>query len=370
MLYLHGIGHFHPENRIDNQFLLELDIGVDPGWVEERVGIRCRRTVLSLDYIRQTRNRDPRAAAEASRYTNSQTAGQAARMALQRAGVSPEQVGLVIAGGCSPQWLVPAEACTIAAELGITAPAFDVNSACSSFITQLHLLEQMRESLPDFVLAVNPENTTRSIDYNDRRHAVVWGDGSAAAVLSARVPSTCSIHPAELKSDPAQWSRVTIRPGGFFDQDGSAVQAFAVRRMATTFSTMRAAGDLENKHFFFIGHQANLRVLERVCRRANLSTARHLYNVDLFGNCGAAGAPSVISQRWEQFKPGDAVAICVVGAGLTWGGVWLKFGDASSSIDASHIHTRALSRQNEMAFVHSRSLPTLPLAQRRSHASL
>src|ERR1700761_5249763 len=100
MLYLHGIGHFHPENQIDNDFLLGLDIGLDTAWIMERVGIESRRTVLSLDYIRQTRNTDPRAAAEASLYTNAQTGARAARMALQRAGIAPSQVGLIVAGGC------------------------------------------------------------------------------------------------------------------------------------------------------------------------------------------------------------------------------------------------------------------------------
>jgi 3-oxoacyl-[acyl-carrier-protein] synthase III len=323
MLYLHGIGHFHPENEIDNQFLLDLDIGVNAAWVLERVGIRSRRTVLPLHYIRKTRNADPRAATEASLYTNSETGARAARMALQRAGIGPEEVGLVIAGGCSPQWLIPAEACSIAAELGITAPSFDINSACSSFVTQLTVLDRMGDSLPDFVLVVTPENNTRTIDYRDRRHAVLWGDGSAAAVLSSRVPSASTVRCVELKSEPALWNKITIRPGGVFGQDGSAVRSLAVRRLVATLANVRAAGGLEGE--YFIGHQANLRTLEWVCRRMNVGVQRHLYNVDSFGNCGAAGAPSVISQNWNSFKPGDAVAICVVGSGVTWGGLCLQF---------------------------------------------
>ena len=73
MLYLHGMGHFHPENVITNRFLEELEIGTDEAWILERVGIRERRTVLPLDYIRQTKNRDPRAAHEASLYRNAET---------------------------------------------------------------------------------------------------------------------------------------------------------------------------------------------------------------------------------------------------------------------------------------------------------
>jgi 3-oxoacyl-[acyl-carrier-protein] synthase-3 len=118
-MYLHSIGHFHPENVIDNDFLASLDIGVDPDWILKRVGIHTRRTVLPLDYIRYERNRCVGAADEASLYSNSQTAAFAARVALARARLVPEDVGLVVAGGSAPQLGSPAEACTVAAELGI-----------------------------------------------------------------------------------------------------------------------------------------------------------------------------------------------------------------------------------------------------------
>ena len=126
MTYLHGIGHFHPENRIDNAFLESLDIGTDDAWIMERVGIRCRRTVLPLEYIRATRNRAPSEARARSLHSNAQTGAIAARMALQRAGIEASRIGMVIAGGCSPEYTAPAEACRVAAELGIRAPALDV----------------------------------------------------------------------------------------------------------------------------------------------------------------------------------------------------------------------------------------------------
>jgi 3-oxoacyl-[acyl-carrier-protein] synthase-3 len=96
MLYLHGIGHFHPETVITNRFLEELGIGTDEAWILERVGIRERRTVLSLDYIRRTKNCDVRAAHEASIYRNAETAAAAAQMAIERAGLKPGDIGLVL----------------------------------------------------------------------------------------------------------------------------------------------------------------------------------------------------------------------------------------------------------------------------------
>ena len=84
-LYLHGLGHFHPESEITNEFLADLDIGTNDQWIMERVGIRARRTVLPLDYIRETRNVDPGGAVEAAMYTHADTGGRAAEMALERA---------------------------------------------------------------------------------------------------------------------------------------------------------------------------------------------------------------------------------------------------------------------------------------------
>jgi 3-oxoacyl-[acyl-carrier-protein] synthase-3 len=97
-LYVHGLGHAHPDNEIDNRFLESLDIGTDDAWILERVGIRSRRTVLPLDYIRTTRNRDPRAALEAAECSQGDLGARAARMALERAGIAAGDVGLVIGG--------------------------------------------------------------------------------------------------------------------------------------------------------------------------------------------------------------------------------------------------------------------------------
>ncbi|MFA6414276.1 MAG: ketoacyl-ACP synthase III, partial [Syntrophales bacterium] len=140
MLYLHGLGHFHPENVITNKFLEDLDIGTSNDWVLERVGIRERRTSLPLDYIRETKNSDTRAAYEAGIYTNAQTGAAAARQALAQAGIAPGDIGLVISGSSAPDHVTPSEAATVAAELEIEAPCFDINAACATFGVQLSFL--------------------------------------------------------------------------------------------------------------------------------------------------------------------------------------------------------------------------------------
>ncbi len=326
MLYIHGMGHFHPENVIDNQFLEDLNIETNDQWIMERVGIRERRTVLPLDYIRETHNKDPLEANRLCQYTNAQTGAYAARMAMERAQVTPAQVGMVIAGGCLPQYSMPADACLIAAELGIDAIAFDINSACSTFAVQMHMLNQMHaDSLPDYILLVIAENVTRSINYADRKVAVLWGDGAAAILLSKKIPTRVTVTKTTIASNPAEWRKVTIPTAGHFFQDGPSVQKFAIKRTVSTINALREASGLESGHHYFIGHQANKTMLDSICNLAAVPQDKHLFNVDQYGNCGAAGAPSVLSQNWSSMQAGDKITLAVAGAGLTWGGMIINF---------------------------------------------
>ena len=322
-LSLLSLGHFHPESVIDNAFLESLDIGVDSSWIMERVGICGRRSVLPLDYIRDTKNKDPRAAEEAAMFTNAQTGATAARMAMQRAGIQAKDIGMVIAGGCSPRYSIPAEACVIAAELGLECPAFDLSSACSTFAAQMHFLNRMKpDALPDYVLLVSAENTTRKVDYQDRRTAVLWGDGSMAAIVSMRVAGRITVTKTTLDSDPVGWDKVVIPSGGFFHQDGPAVQSFAIRKTLSVIHELCPRNGDHAVPITFIGHQANRMMLETVCRKAEIPASHHLFNVDQYGNCGASGAPTVLSQHWDELPEGD-VCLALVGSGLTWGGMLL-----------------------------------------------
>lgn len=307
-----------------------MDIGVDPGWVEERVGILERRTTLSLEYIRQTRNSDPRAAAEASTIPSTEMARRAVEHALCRATLDPGAIQMVVAGGCCPEMLIPAEASRVAAALGIDAVAFDLAAACASFAAQVHFISQMRpESLPDFILLVSVEAFTHAINYSDRQTAILFGDGATAAIVSPRVACSTRILDSTFHSDPSGHHQITIPAGGHFAQEGHRVQMFAIRK---TVELIDPSLFTDNGHSpgneFFIGHQANLRMLEAVCRRLNVPPSSHLSNVDMFGNCGAAGAPSVLSQNWEALAS-CAVNVAVVGSGLSWGSLRICKGPQS-----------------------------------------
>lgn len=281
-----------------------------------------RRTALDLDYIRKTRNVDPRAATEACTVTATRVAMEAGSLALQRSGLNANDIGLVIAGGCTPELSIPAESSRLSAALGISGLAFDVSSACSSLAAQMFVVDSWKpERIPDFVMLVSIEMFTRAVNYSDRRVAALFGDGASAVIISNKHPSNHQITNIIYGTDPTGWNLIRNPSGGHFVQDGHAVQHFAIRKtleIRNELSRQSAAVD-SNAHLF-IGHQANLRMLESICRLGDIPSLHHRANVDQFGNCGAAGAPSVMSEHWDELE-GKVTYLVVVGAGLAWGGI-------------------------------------------------
>ena len=327
-LALHGLGHFHPGNEITNRFLEELDIGTSDAWIMERVGIHSRRTMLPLDYLRETRNRDPRAALEAAEYSNAEIGRRAALQAVSRAGLSLSDIGMVISGCSATDTSSPAEACNIAKLLGLEVPAFDVGSACTSFFVGLYVLSLMQpEKLPSYVLIVTPEGLTRTVDYSDRAAAVLWGDAATAAVVSTTQPGRARILGAQLCSSPAGADKVVVPRLGHFRQEGRTVQKFAIGKTCSLLRGLQSEFEEPNRKFHFVGHQANLRVLETVCRRSQIPDERHHFNVDWYGNTGAASAASVVSMNWEKWSAHDDIAVVGVGSGLSWSGFLIRFSD-------------------------------------------
>lgn len=328
MIYLHGMGHFHPENIITNHFIAELDIGSDEEWIMERLGIMSRFTSLSLDYIRDTRNRDPRCAWEASLYSRQEMGGKAAAMALDRAGIKPSDIGLVISGTSTPEHTIPAEAALIAAGLAIEAPCFDLNSACSTFLVQLSVLDSMKpEKTPPYILIVNPESYTHVVDYSDRNSAPLFGDGVSAAVVSLSVPSSKVFTRIACDSNPLEWNKVRIPRSGHFTQQGKAVQCFAIRTATQSLKRLQEVNHEDGIPLTFIGHQANFLMLDHVRERCRIPLDKHWYNVVTHGNTGGSSAPSVLSQNWDRLESGHRVAMVVVGSGLTWGEALLTVKD-------------------------------------------
>jgi 3-oxoacyl-[acyl-carrier-protein] synthase-3 len=327
LIYVHGLGHFHPQNVLDNAFFEALDIGTSDEWILERTGIEARRTVLPLDYIRQTYNQDVRAAFEASLYDDIETARRAAAMAIERARISATDIGLILFGSSCSSGTAPAQACLVAESLGLSGvPALDINSACSTFGAQLWWLSTMvQEAFPTFVLMIQADNLTRVVDYRDRSSAVLFGDCTTAAVLSRCVPAPIAARSIKFGTVTTGAKKIAIPRVGHFRQEGRAVQTFAIRKTSELVEAMKADVN-RGVACKFIGHQANLLMLEAVCRSCRIPASNHYFNVTTFGNTGAAGAPAVLSQRWEEWRTGDEILLAIVGAGYTYASAHLSVG--------------------------------------------
>lgn len=324
MTYIHGIGHYHPENIIDNAFLEDLDIDTSHQWIVDRVGILQRRTVLPLDYLKATKNQIILEGKEKALMSQADTAKKAIKMALKKANLTKADIGMVIAGGCAPDYSLPANSAVIAECAGIDALCLDINSACSSFAAHMHMVANMGENAPDYVLLVQAENWTTTIDYSDRTTAVLIGDATVATIVSNKHPSSFKVTDTTLVSDPAGWAKVKTPTSGYFVQEGQAVQKFAIKKTMQTFKMLEEKSQKPLKDHYFISHQANLTMLNSVVDKLAIQKDKHLHNIEYYGNCASAGAPSVLSQNFEQFIPGDLITLVVVGAGLTWGGMVIE----------------------------------------------
>ena len=327
--YIHGMGHYHPQTVLDNDFFDALNIGSDAAWVEERTGIVSRRSVLAPEDILAMKEgrlslQDIR---DAGGIESLASISKQAWQHLKERQPNIENPRLLICGTSVPDYYIPANACTIAKEIGIQATAFDANSACSSFVVDIHLARSLIASGQHESIAIfNPERYSARVDFNDKNSCVLFGDGAACAYISNE-PKEGSLKVLDtvLASDPEGCDHVKIPDEGYFSQNGRAVQKFAISRTievtrATLDRNRLSPDDIQ----YFIGHQANLRMISSAAERLGIPAEKHLYNVDHYGNQGAAGAPAVLSMNWQRFKKGDRIMVAVVGSGLTWGGCLLE----------------------------------------------
>jgi 3-oxoacyl-[acyl-carrier-protein] synthase-3 len=321
------MGHFFPETVLDNAFFDELGIGSSAQWIDERVGIRERRSVLAReDIVRLRRGEATRAqlVAEGRIMTMAEMSRKPWAMALERAQAGGRRVTIdqVIAGTSVPDWDIPANACAIAGALGLECTAFDVNSACSTFVVDLHVARGLLQAEAARAVAVfTAERYTTRLDYTDRSSCVLFGDSAAAAILETAPDATAGFELIDtvVRSSPAGHEHVRLPDGGTFSQNGHAVQKFAVTKtVAVTLEILERNGLTLDDLDYFIGHQANFRMLTSACQKNGITPEKHLYNVDERGNQGAAGAPTVMSTHWSQVPSGAYVVMSVVGSGLTW----------------------------------------------------
>ena len=308
-----GTGRHVPSRCLTNDDLSRL-VDTSDQWIRERTGIVTRYLCGEGE-------------------GNTASALAAAKTAMDRAGVGPEDIGVCVAATFTPDHATPSLACELHQRLGLaeTTPAFDVNAACTGF---LHALETARCLLAaghlraPCALVAGSEVLSRITDFTDRSTCVLFGDGAAAAVirLTDNAPYACVLG--------ARGDAQILRSGGagaadrFIHMDGQAVFRFAVDAVPRCIGAVLAqAGMTLEEVDHVICHQANSRIIDYVVRKLKAPPEKFYKNMDRYGNTSAASIPIALDELLEKGLAREGqIALCVgFGAGLTWGGALLEW---------------------------------------------
>ncbi len=323
-----GWGLALPTRRVTNHDLAA-HLDTSDEWIVERTGIRERRWAAPGE-------------------TTGSLAVAAARQALDRAGLAASEVGVVVVATSTPDRPLPSTSAAVAAELGVTAGAFDVNAACAGFVYGLATADALVEAgVARTALLVGADVMTAVVDPQDRSTAVLFGDGAGALVLTGGrgvEPGAPGLVASDLVGDPGGLELLTIPAGGsalpasaatvaarqhYLRMDGPEVFRRAVRGVAASIErTLARAGATVDDVGLFVPHQANARIVDAVLARTGLPSARTSSTVDRFGNTSAASIPIALAEAAQAgtVAPGDLVLLCGFGAGFTIGTALWRWG--------------------------------------------
>ena len=319
-----GTGSALPKKIITNADLEKM-VETSDQWITERTGIRERRQAGPDE-------------------TTSKLSVQAARKALEMAGLKPQDLDLIICSTISPDMPLPSTAAFIQAELGArSCCAFDLAAACSGFLFGITVAEKfIRTGSSRHVLVIGAELLSRYLDYKDRATCVIFGDGVAAGVLGAVEPPS-GILAEELHTEGAYADHLFIPAGGtakpasretveggehYIKMRGNELFKVAVRSMEdVSRRVLTQAQVCPEQLSLFIPHQANQRITEAVPERLGVNPEKVYSNISRVGNTSSASIPICLDEcvRSGRLKRGDLVLMSAFGAGVTWGAVVMRW---------------------------------------------
>ena len=317
-----GTGSFLPPRRMTNADLAaELarkGVETTDEWIVERTGIRARHFA-------------------APDVTSSDLGVEAARHALQAAGLQPGDIDLIIVATSTPDMVFPSAACILQHKLGISGcPAFDIQAVCSGFVYALTVADAMIKSgAASKALVIGAEVFSRILDFSDRTTCVLFGDGAGAVVLEAS--STPGILASDLHADgkhvgilcvPGHVSGGNVLGKPLLKMDGQAVFKLAVGVLESAArATLAKASLTEADIDWLIPHQANIRIMQSTAKKLKMPFDKVIVTVDQHGNTSAASIPLALDDavRSGKVKKGDVLMLEGVGGGFTWGAVLLKY---------------------------------------------
>ncbi len=321
-----GWGMYVPPGTITNADLEEM-IDTTDEWIIERTGIRERHVVGQDE---QT----------------SQMAVAAARQALKKAEIRPQELDLIIVATSSPDYLTPPISSQVQDGLGAKKiGAFTLVTGCTGFLYALATAQQfIAAGSYQRILVIGVELISRWVDYSDRTTCILFGDGAGAVILEA-TDKPAGVISFVLGSDGSQAEHLILPGGGskhppsyemldqrqhYLRMNGREVFKFATRVLGTAvYEAIHKAGLTPDDIDLFVPHQANLRIIESAARQIGLPAEKVYVNIDKYGNTSAASIPIALCEALEsgRAKPGDTLACVAFGAGLTWASTVVKLAE-------------------------------------------
>jgi len=315
-----ALGHDVPKTRIGNAEL-EKRFGLEPGWVEQRTGIRTRCYADDDQAV-------------------SDLAVAAGKRALAQIGFDPARVGLVILATSTPDHPLPPTAPFVAHRLGLTgAGAIDMAGACAGFLYALNFADAHARRANEPVLVIAANILSRRTNKQDRSSVILFGDGAGAVVVAPTEDTRCGVIGACFASDGGSYDLIQIKAGGsrlplddemvaemglMHIENGKAVFNRAVKMMVRSAETaLSDAGLLARDVDLFVPHQANKRIMEAVRSRLFIAKENVATTVADFGNSSAATIPLTLSATGAaaNLRPGQIILMVAAGAGLTGGAI-------------------------------------------------
>ena len=326
-ILIRSVGGGLPEKRVSNDDISKL-VDTSDEWIYTRTGIRSRRIAGAHE-------------------ATSDLATQAARMAIERAGWTPESVDLVVLATMSPDYFgVPATACIVQHNIGaVNAAAFDVTAACSGFIYGLTMVNSMLMTGPwKRAVVIGAEVLTRFVDWTDRNTCVLFGDGAGAVAVEA-VPAghdSRGLLNFHIGSDGSGYESIMVRNGGsrhplqegqpgkplVLEMMGKKVYSFAVDILPRVVrQLMEQAHITADDITYIVPHQANARIINTAAEKLGMDISKFFMNVDEYANTSAASIPLALYDMDQRglLKPGNLIIGVGFGAGLTYGGVLFRW---------------------------------------------
>ncbi len=313
-----GTGSYLPEKLLTNVDLEKL-IDTTDAWIVERTGIRQRHVAAEHEFT-------------------SDLAKIAAERALEAAGLSANDIELIVLATTTPDRVFPSTACLLQNKLGMTngAPAMDVQAVCSGFVYALSTANAfIRSGQVKTALVIGAEALTRITDYTDRGNCMLWGDGAGAVVLGA-TSSEAGIISTHIHADGRYEEMLYVEGGGtcglgkqpYMRMQGNSVFKMAVNTLdAIVDETLQANGLSKSDIDWLVPHQANKRIIDATAKKLDMPTERVILTVAEHGNTSAASIPLAldVGVKDGRIQRGELLLMEAFGGGFTWGSALVRF---------------------------------------------